>query len=292
MRWFSINPYREVVFASLVFGTSGIFIKYIHLPAESIAFFRLAVPTICIGLWMWYTQKVFWQKWDVKTLLLLSVLNALRMDLYFVWFTHTSVGNAVVALYTSPIFAMIFAVRLLKEKLNSVRYLSLFLALCGLLIIGYGKWLSLGSGELIGIGAITLSAFMQWYVTVLLKTSLKTYDKISMIFYQCLIGAIVFLPFVFFTSPLPSFHQIQVASVYAFLIGVVWFTLYFSALKQADATVVSILTYLEMVSGIIFAYVIFGEPLTLPLIAWAVLIVVSWIVLRLEGKKIQKAISN
>lgn len=284
MRGWAINPYREVVFASLIFGISGIFIKYIDLPATSIAFFRLVVPTICIGLWMWHTQKVFWQKWDVKTLLLLSGLNALRMYLYFVWFTYTSVGNAVVALYTSPIFAMVFAVWLLKEKLNSVRYLSLFLALCGLLIIGYGKWLSLGSAELIGIGAITLSAFIQWYVTVLLKTSLQKYDKMSMIFYQCVVGAIVFLPFVFVNFPLPSAQQIGLASVYAFLIGVVWFVFYFSALKQADATVVSILTYLEMVSAIIFAWIILSEPLTIPLVIGAVCIVVSWIVLRLEKK--------
>lgn len=51
----------------------------------------------------------------------------------------TSVGNAVVALYTSPIFAMLFAVWLLGERMNRVRYVSLLLAVCGLVVIGYGK---------------------------------------------------------------------------------------------------------------------------------------------------------
>jgi len=281
---FVMNPYREVVIASVIFGTTGIFVKYIDLPATSIAFFRLVVPTILVGLWMWQSQKVFWKKGDVKTLLILSALNALRMYLYFVWFTMTSVGNAVVALYTSPIFAMLFAVWLLKEKMNMVRYMSLLLAVCGLVVIGYGKGLSLTDGDMIGIVAITLSAFVQWYVTVLLKTSLRTYDKISLIFYQCLVWAIVFAPFVFMWWGLPSWWQVSLAVVYAFLIGVVWFALYFSALKQVDATVVSILTYLEMVSGIIFAWLILSEPLTMPLIVGAVLIVVSGVVLRLERK--------
>lgn len=125
--------------ASVIFGTTGIFVKYIDLPPTSIAFFRLVVPTVLVGLWMWHSQKVFWKKGDVKTLLTLSVLNALRMYLYFVGFTMTSVGNAVVALYTSPIFAMLFAVWLLGEKMNKVKYLSIVLAICGLLVIGYGK---------------------------------------------------------------------------------------------------------------------------------------------------------
>lgn len=63
--------------------------------------------------------------------------------------------------------------------------------------------------------------------------------------------------------------------MYGFLIGVVGFALYFSALKQVDVTVVSILTYLEMVSGIIFAWLILSEPLTIPLVVGAVFIVTS-----------------
>gem|GEM_PF-2662882 len=42
----------------------------------------------------------------------------------------TSVGNAVVALYTSPIFAMLFAVLLLGERMNKVKYISIILAMC------------------------------------------------------------------------------------------------------------------------------------------------------------------
>lgn len=283
-----MNPYWEVIVASTIFGMTGIFVKYLALPPTSIAFFRLVVPTVLIGIRMWYTQKSFWKTWDMKTLFLLSILNALRMYLYFVWFTMTSVGNAVVALYTSPIFAMLFAVWLLGEKMNSIRYMSLLFAVCGLVVIGYGRGLSLSDGDMIGIIAITLSAFVQWYVTVLLKTSLRTYDKISLIFYQCLVGAIVFAPFVFFADVMPNVSQSSLAIGYAFLIGIVWFALYFSALKQLDATVVSILTYLEMVSGIIFAWLILSEPLTLPLIVGALLIVVSGVVLRLERQFIVK----
>lgn len=280
----SLNPYREVIIASLVFWTSGIFIKYLHLPPTTIAFFRLAIPTLIIGIWMWYTQKGFRHRGDRKDLLLLSSLNVVRMYLYFLWFTMTSAGNAIVALYTSPIFGMIFAVRLLREKMNRVRYISIILAVIWLITIGYGKWFWLTDGDSIGIGAIVLSAFIQWYVTVLLKTSLRTYDKISIIFYQCVVGAVVFLPFVFVNTPLPTWWQIGLASIYAFLIGVVGFALYFSALKRIDLTVVSILTYIEMVSGIGLAWLILWESITIPLILGAGFIILSGIILIGEKK--------
>ncbi len=275
------NTYIEVVIASIIFWAWGTFIKFIELPATSIAFFRMAIPTIVIGLWIWYQWKSF-RHTDKKNLMILSSLNVIRMYLYFVWFTMTSAGTAVVSLYTSPVFAMIFAVWLLWEKMNIVRYMSIVLAVIWLVTIWYGKWLSLTSGDMIGIAAIVLSAFIQWYITVLMKTSLRTYDKVSLIFYQCCMGAIIFLPFVFYNEPLPTFEQIWVSSVYAVIIGIVWFVLYFSALKKADMTVVSILTYMEMVSGIIFAWLLLWEIITSLLIIWSVFIIISGISLMKE----------
>ncbi len=286
MKDFQINPYREVIIASIIFWSTGIFVKYIDLPATSVAFFRLVVPTLVIGIRMRYTQKVFWQTGDTKTLITISALNALRMYLYFVWFTMTSVGNAVVSLYTSPIFAMLFAVRLLGEKMNKIKYMSILLAVCGLVVIAYGKWLSLLNGDLIGIGAIMLSAVVWWYLKILLKTSLHTYDKMSMVFHQCRVWAIIFAPFMLLARPLPDSFQIGLSGIYAFLIGIVWFWFYFSALKKIDVTVFSILQYFEMVAAIFLALIILWEPVTWPLFLGAILIVASGLILRFEAKKV------
>jgi drug/metabolite transporter (DMT)-like permease len=200
----------------------------------------------------------------------------------------TSVWNAVVALYTSPIFAMLFAVLLLGEKMNTIKYISVILAMCGLVVIGYGKGLSLLNVDFIGMGAIVLSAVVWWYLKILLKTSLLTYDKMSMIFYQCFFWAIVFLPFIIFTDPLPTNFQIGLGWMYAFFIGIIWFFFYFSALNKIDVTVFSILQYFEMVAGILLAWIILWEPLTLPLVVGAVFIVVSGMALRFEGKNLIK----
>lgn len=283
---FEINPYREVIIASIIFWSTGVFVKYLDMSAASTAFFRLVVPTVVIGARMLYTQKTFWKKGDAKILVSISVLNALRMYLYFVWFTMTSVGNAVVSLYAGPIFAMLFAVGLLREKMNKIKYVSIVLAVCGIGVIAYGKWLSLMSSDLIGIGAILLSAVVWWYLKILLKTGLHTYDKLSMVFHQCRLWTILFFPFVLFARPLPNSFQIELGAVYSFLIGIVWFWFYFSALKKIDVTVFSILQYFEMVAAILLARIILWEPLTWPLLLGAILIVSSGLVLRFETKEL------
>lgn len=42
--------------------------------------------------------------------------------------------------------------------MNTIKYISVILAMCGLVVIGYGKGLSLLNVDFIGMGAIVLSA--------------------------------------------------------------------------------------------------------------------------------------
>ena len=91
------------------------FIKLINLPATTITFFRMFVPVaILLGYFCWKKIKLF--KGNYGYLLLASSFNAVRMFLYFLAYLYTSVGNAVIMLFTWPIFATIFSAIFLKEK--------------------------------------------------------------------------------------------------------------------------------------------------------------------------------
>ena len=49
-------------------------------------------------------------------MLIASSINAARMFLYFIGFTYASIANAVIVLYTWPIFATLLGLMFLKEK--------------------------------------------------------------------------------------------------------------------------------------------------------------------------------
>lgn len=98
--------YYEIIFASLLWGTSGVFVKYLNMPAESLAFIRLSIPVVVLSLWFVYTKNNCFQRHSV-TLYAISLINALRIYLYLLAYSLTTIGNAIVALYTWPIFMFI-----------------------------------------------------------------------------------------------------------------------------------------------------------------------------------------
>ncbi len=117
----SFNPYLEVIIASLVFGTVGVFVKVIDLPSTTISFFRLMVPTIVLAIYFLFRRKNILR--DVSRIaIFISLLNAIRIFFWLFGYGHTSVGNAVLILYTWPIFTVLLSSIMLNEKLTGRKF--------------------------------------------------------------------------------------------------------------------------------------------------------------------------
>jgi drug/metabolite transporter (DMT)-like permease len=76
--------------------------------------------------------------------------------------------------------------------------------------------------------------------------------------------------------------QISVASLYAFLIGLVRFGLFFSALRKIKALLASSLAYIEVPSGVLLGVLLFGEVLEWNMVVGGVLVLISAFLLRWE----------
>ena len=134
----NLNPYFEAILAGVIWGLSGIFVKYLHLPPTTTTFFRLAVPTVILFLFF-IVKKIKLFQGNNKLIFLASILNAGRVYLYTVGFTLASIGNAIIILYTWPIFTTIFGVVFLKEKVPKRTFFLLFIALVGTALIYLNK---------------------------------------------------------------------------------------------------------------------------------------------------------
>ncbi|HSW47801.1 MAG TPA: hypothetical protein VLG67_01860 [Candidatus Saccharimonadales bacterium] len=73
-----MNPYLEVVIAAILFGTAGVFVKILNLPATTISFFRVAVPTVVLFVYFISRGKNIFKDAN-KTVILLSLISALRI---------------------------------------------------------------------------------------------------------------------------------------------------------------------------------------------------------------------
>lgn len=274
-----LNPYLEVILAAIIWGSTGFFVKTLNLPPTTMAFFRLAVPTLLLFIFFSFKKVKLFQR-NNKMMLIASSLNAVRMFLYFVGFTFTTIGNAVILLYTKPIFVVLLSLFFLKEKIPKRNYLYLMLSFVGTALVLMSNEFSIQSKDFIGMIAMLLSAMIVAMATTIYKKESNNYSKFEIVFYQNLVGAFVFIPFIFINTPIPNIQQVSIASVYAILIGIIGFGLFFSAIKRIKLSTASILSYVEVVSGVLFGIIFFNEILTWNIVVGGTLIVTASILLK------------
>ena len=81
-------------------------------------------------------------------MLIASSINAARMFLYFIGFTYASIANAVIVLYTWPIFATLLGLMFLRKN-RQAPALALLIAFAGIVFAYLGKQFSLPTGTLL-----------------------------------------------------------------------------------------------------------------------------------------------
>ena len=273
------NPYFEVIVAAMIWGTGGAFIKYLDLPPSTLTFFRLAIPTAFFFIYLKITRTELFKK-GCKIILFASSLNVIRIFLFFVGFTFTTIGNAVIVLYTWPIFAAITSHIYLKEKLTRTNAFMILIAFLGVIFLLFDKNISMASKDFIGIIAMLISAAISGIVLVIFKKEMSKFTKYETVFYQNLVGSIIFLPAIFINNPIPTITQTSVALIYGLLIGVVSYTLFFSALKKIKVAIASYLSYIEVLVGVVLGILFFKEVLTWNMLMGGILIIIPALFLR------------
>lgn len=263
-----------ILLCALIAGNNGILIKYLStMSTGTIAFFRSMVPLLILSPILFSkTQPIF--TGNYKKMLLASVINVIRIYLYLVAFIYTSIGNAVVLVYTWPIFVFSIEVAYRGKPLKKSHVALLLLAFIGMVITYSNKTFSFENNDILGMIAAVLSALAYAITVVLFKLESGNYSQSQIIVYQNLISALFFLPFIFFMPEVQG-QQIGVGVFYGFLIGIVVFKLFFYGLKYLEASTASSLMYLEVVSAIILAYFLLNETVTPNTVIGGALIMLS-----------------
>lgn len=276
------QAYLSIVLAALLAGSSGVFVKYVTLPATSLSFIRTLLPSLLLGGLM-LQQGISFFRGNYRLMLLASLLNALRMYLFFTAYIFTSIANAVIITFTWPIFVSIFSVLFLGERISLRNRLLLLLAFSGILITYSEQDLSFGNQDFVGMMAALGAAMMHAITVVIFKKESLNYSRTEIIFYQNLLGAFVFLPFLLINRPWPDLPNITIAASHAILLGIVAFNLFFYALRHLKASTVSLVAYLEIVSALLFSILWFHEPLTFSMMIGGSLILLASGLLKRSG---------
>lgn len=268
-----------VFFAALISSTSGLFVKHMQIPATSMAWIRTTTPVLVIGLYFLFTQRQIVRA-KYKTMLCGSAINAARMVFFFTTLIYTSISNAVIVFYTWPLFAVILSVLVLKEKVSRQELIVLLLSFIGVLIVYLEHEISLADKDFIGLSAGVLTAFLYACTIIFFKKGADVYNPWETIFYQNIIGALVFLPFMITNIPTPTSLDWTLGIGHGVTIGLIMFSMFFYGLRHLPASRASMITYVEVLGAMLLGYFVLDEQITTSMIIGASIIMGGSLYLR------------
>ncbi len=277
----------NVVLSMLIFGTVGIFVKYINMPSGVIAAVRGFVGMLIIFAVMLITK----QKLNtslIKSKLPLLVLSGAAMGfnwiLLFESYNHTSVAVATVCYYMAPIFVIIASPFILKEKLGIKKIICVVVALIGSVLVSgviqtgvtglKGIFLALGAAALYA-SVVIINKFLQ---------GLSAYEKTAI---QLGAAALTVTPYAIFAGGEITLNTTSV--ILLAVLGIVHtgltYTLYFGAMNKISAQAVAILSYIDPSSAVLLSAIVLQEPINEYEIIGAVLIIGAAFVSEVQFKK-------
>lgn len=280
----------------LIFGSIGVFVKNIELSSSEIALLRGAIGSVFL-LVLSFLVKQKLSISAIKENLLLLILSGAAIGFNWIFlfeaYRYTTVSNSTISYYFAPVIVMILAPFILKEKLTSIKIVSLLLAMMGLiLVVNNGDGSQGGSynhtvGILYGLLAAT------FYASVILMNKLiKNLSGYETTLIQLMMASIVLAPYVFIKKGL-DFSGLNHPSITLILIlGIVHtgfaYFLYFSAIKALKGQTIAVLSYIDPISAVIFSFLLLGEHMTVLQMIGGILVLGSTFLSEKEEELSQK----
>ncbi|MGZ4160834.1 MAG: DMT family transporter [Neobacillus sp.] len=258
----------KIITTMLIFGSMGVFVKNINLSSSEIAFLRGIIGSLfLIGASFLARQKVSFQsiKENIVLLLLSGAAIGTNWILLFQAYKYTTISNATLSYYFAPVFVMILAPFVLKEKLTKVKTGSIILAMIGLFLVvnigggGDGSY-NHPVGILYGLSAAALYASV-----ILMNKFIKNLSGFETTLVQLMVAAIVLFPYVLLKDHL-NFSSVNAHSIILILIlgiihtGIAYF-LYFTSFKELKGQTIAVLSYIDPISAVVFAALFLGESM-------------------------------
>lgn len=279
-----------MIFAMMVFGTVGIFVRFISLPSSVIALVRGVIGTAFLLVFS-TLRKTKVDRSAIRANLLLLILSGVCIGfnwiLLFEAYRYTTVATATLCYYLAPVFIILCSPLVLKERLTLRRLLCVFGALAGMVLVSGAAGLS-SSRELIGV-AFGTGAAVLYASAVLINKKMGEISGFDRTLVQLASASAALLPYVLLTERLGELTLTKTGIAPLLVVGIlhtgICYALYFLSIKDLSAQTSSILSYIDPVFAVILSAVLLKEPMTWQTAVGAVLVLGCMIISELHLKK-------
>ncbi|HET6352198.1 MAG TPA: DMT family transporter [Coriobacteriia bacterium] len=282
-----LSGIARIALAGLIWGSMPLFLRSADGASVIKVFFRVGGAAVVIGVWLAVSGR--WRElttlparkwWQLASQGLVLTANWL---LFLTALDMTSVATAELMAYSAPVLVAVLAPAVTGERFDRRVVLPLALSLGGIVVILAPQGLSLGSGrQLLGAGLALASAAT--YATLLLRSKkiLAGVTSGALMIVEYTLATLVLSPFVIWqyahgngpSTPVAYASLITVGIVHTAIAGFI----FLGGMRRVRTDRVAVLTYVEPVSAIFFAAIFLAEPLSLPTVVGALMVVTGGVI--------------
>ena len=261
----------RLVGAMAIFGTIGLFRRYVPLSSGILACARGLVGALVLLLIMLLLRKRISFAAVRRNLLLLLISGAFigfNWIFLFEAYRYTTVSTATLCYYFAPVLVVALAPIFLRERMTRRKLICIIVALIGMLGVSGVPDHGLpeageATGILFGLGAAALYASV-----MLLNKRFRDIDAYDKTVVQLGSAAVVLLPYCFLAEDVSTLLMLSLTDALMLLVVCVVHTgfayfLYFGAMGQLPAQTVAILSYVDPAVALLLSILVLHEGFTL-----------------------------
>lgn len=288
-----MNNKMRVIISMLIWGSIGLLVRGIELPSMGIAFLRAVTASAflgVLGIWMLNKDSKTAIKNNIKPLMITGLAMGFNWLLLFQAYKYTTISNATLSYYFAPVFIAVLSPLVLGEKFTAKKISSVFAAMLGLYLIlssQSAQPATTGYNHLLGI-AYGLGGAAFYAIIILTSKRMKGISGFETSLVQLAIAAIVMLPVTLINVGAGTILSMDKTSWLLILtLGIVHtgiaYANYFSAIRDIDGQSIAVLSYIDPISAVVLASVVFGEVMSTQQILGGLLILGSTLYSQLDS---------
>lgn len=277
------------VLSMLIFGTIGIFRRYIPISSAYLAFSREVLGGLFLLSFMKLKQRDVGGKLPAHTTIWLAVTGAVmgvNWILLFEAYNHTTVSVATLCYYMQPTIVVLLSPIFFKERLTMKKCVCASAAIIGMaLVSGVTGGEGAKSGDITGI-LLGLGAAIFYSAVVIMNKRIIGIDAYQKTTIQLFSSGIVMVPYILLKGGFAGEGFGMITVILLLIVGVVHtgiaYVLYFGSMDGLKAQSVAILSYIDPVSALLFSALLLKEPLNTIDAVGAIMIIGSAVISEIQ----------
>lgn len=262
-----------VLLAEFFFAASSVAGKFVladsDIPGIELTFFRFLMGTI-IGLAVMLHNKESFMPRNTSMVALRAIFNTISAMCFFQALKYTTVTNANMLGMTYPLWVVLFAPLMIREKFEMKNLFFMALALVGVYFVVHPSFNSINVGDVYAFfSGVTAS------VAVLALRQARRYDSTALIIFYLMTTALVvntFLLIPIWVDPTPKQWVLIMVSA---MFGVMAQLTITQGYKYIEATRGSLVSSSRILMAGVMGVMFFSDKLSLQILAGAALILIS-----------------